>query len=171
MSKNFYPTYEALKPSILLLMREKKQHFYPTYEALKPIEHADTIGLKATFLPYLWGIETTICFWQWNRKVTFLPYLWGIETSYSKNLPWQVGLFLPYLWGIETRLVCLKNKVYIWVIFTLPMRHWNDHKTGQMGVKVGNFYPTYEALKHCLSQAWRYEAFNIFTLPMRHWNL
>ena len=76
------------------------------------------------FLPYLWGMETSIKRSQKPCSCSFLPYLWGMETqvrtdscfNFSKVLtvPMRNGNlstvdfilcsdeFLPYLWGMET---------------------------------------------------------------------
>ena len=83
-------------------------------------------GNGKLFLPYLWGMETTIAK-RWSIHTNwFLPYLWGMETSNFHEMllyrpsvltvPMRNGnrrscsssettdKFLPYLWGMETQL-------------------------------------------------------------------
>ena len=172
---SFYPTYEALKPlKSVPFFNISHLRFYPTYEALKPLIPTRKVGSQAPFLPYLWGIETrtkrhchtscdsfyptyealkqnllpnllklstvfTLPMRHWNtndlkapltRAKVFLPYLWGIEISFRPRVAAGIDLFLPYLWGIETSL-------FFWQIS-----------------RVVSFYPTYEALKHYMTQSY-----------------
>ena len=126
--------------------------FYPTYEALKPNVAKNAVASAPLFLPYLWGIETSIVrkYTLSNAFVFTLPMRhWNPDTvpsslrvspsfypTYEALKPNFVALpklsmlpFLPYLWGIETRL-------RDWIL----ERDWE------------RFYPTYEALKpFCIS--------------------
>ena len=76
----------------------------------------------------------------------FLQYLWGIETRNDiwKYTQWHV--FLQYLWGIET---CLNihQKVQKYLVFTVPMRNWNNHISVNPASLSLGFYSTYEELK------------------------
>ena len=77
-------------------------NFYPTYEALKLCYYVKTAIMKYKFLPYLWGIETSILKLEMSQAPLFLPYLWGIETNSRAERSRKSNEFLPYLWGIET---------------------------------------------------------------------
>ena len=127
---SFYPTYEALKLSSVMSEIRKRKGFYPTYEALK---HSQKNGLFVEFFVFTlpmrhWNFSTLNNFLKFS--IVFLPYLWGIETRVAPRLPSLLAWFLPYLWGIET--------FYSFKSF----RGW----------KLG-FYPTYEALK--LLRSWK----------------
>ena len=76
--------------------------FYSTYEELKPICTDISQGKSATFLQYLWGIETS---------------------------------------------EILTNSIPSWMVFTVPMRNWNQDKIFLKNCTKSRFYSTYEELK------------------------
>ena len=55
-------------------------------------------------------------------------------------------MFLQYLWGIETSENNLLQ-AQIKIVFTVPMRNWNDYMGGG-----------------------KHEEVIVFTVPMRNWN-
>jgi len=119
----------------------------------------DKLDIKSDqrFLPYLWGMETTLkinCFTLYN---TFLPYLWGMETlppfgspsgrmgSYRTYEEWKLFSasfsknpscrFLPYLWGMETSELGNRIRGSITVL-TVPMRNGNFRQSCHLPVQV-----------------------------------
>ena len=56
----FYPTYEALKLRVTVPRCWFDISFYPTYEALKLFYNSVYLYGRIRFLPYLWGIETSV---------------------------------------------------------------------------------------------------------------
>ena len=168
-TKDFYPTYEALKRINNIFYFFILNYFYPTYEALK----LSSILSNQTNLFTIFTLPMR----HWN---SYLP------------LP-KVGLlcgFLPYLWGIET--------IYWLILFNIldyfypTYEALKQFKVIYFHFYLLNFYPTYEALKPMPAQKtghtdflflpylWGIEtpalfssSFSmpaIFTLPMRHWN-
>ena len=102
--------------------------------------------MPASFIEYLWGIETANLDSTSIAKAGFIEYLWGIETGYRfrrgrrtrrvyripmrdwnrspRQIPDTDILFIEYLWGIETSLNTSADRVlrqfieYLWGIET-----------------------------------------------------
>jgi len=91
---------------------------------------------------------------------------WRIKKTPASN----VEQFLLYLWGIEI-LFCIHNiRSFIFKVFTLPMRNWNE-AARQIGVSRA-------AVFTLPMRNWNAEFDNtsiifdiVFTLPMRNWNV
>jgi len=101
-----------------------------------------------TFLPYLWGMETSYSrqpsespslrsyrtYEEWKPSTwvstsvlsmfKFLPYLWGMETTLRWHRPPRACHgFLPYLWGMET--FFQYQATFPDLVLTVPMRNGN----------------------------------------------
>ena len=142
---------------------------YRTYEEWKLASLTDFYEQFTEFLPYLWGMETSIAVAMFESQAQFLPYLWGMETSlelghapqgnYSSYRTyeewklqivhrwfWLCKLFLPYLWGMETT--------------------WLYHWCGW----IVSSYRTYEEWKHIWNSEYKYREAKVLTVPMRNGN-
>ena len=93
-------------------------------------------GNSLTVVPYLWGIETCICFLICHGNLHaalgfVVPYLWGIETVLTDLFVFcAMVIVVPYLWGIETVCCFLNGTDTIPECCTLPMRNWNIATAG-----------------------------------------
>jgi len=143
-----YRTYEEWKLTHKNQRLEKSKGSYRTYEEWKHDNGFNVSECLDTFLPYLWGMETSeSCACRSTGHTSFLPYLWGMETRKIRkdettgifvltvpmrngNLKqgWMVLFrvlpFLPYLWGMETE-ICLALALPEWWVLTVPMRNGN----------------------------------------------
>jgi len=102
--------------------------------------------LLSLFLPYLWGMETSILLKLLSVRTWFLPYLWGMETNSRYNWQKHTKKFLPYLWGMETG-ACPKA-----------------------ATMVESSYRTYEEWKPSWILRRSYFIFSVLTVPMRNGN-
>ncbi len=97
-----YRTYEEWKPVTPSSYKTSKSGSYRTYEEWKLYDIVKAYQLISAFLPYLWGMETTLVKSVITYRRRFLPYLWGMETSAYHHRFVRTCQFLPYLWGMET---------------------------------------------------------------------
>jgi len=76
---------------------------YRTYEEWKLAAcHSANSFINSSYRTYEeWKHRTVI--YIWNIIKRFLPYLWGMETSMIWANALQKKAFLPYLWGMETQ--------------------------------------------------------------------
>ena len=97
-----YRTYEEWKRTLSRSVSHALSSSYRTYEEWKLTCATIFATIFATFLPYLWGMETIIDNFDFMRWFSFLPYLWGMETVFLYIFHYIYYWFLPYLWGMET---------------------------------------------------------------------
>jgi len=120
---------------------------YRTYEEWKLQAWAKAQSLSRQFLPYLWGMETSLRIHIHTiAKRSFLPYLWGMET---RKIQYQIFLerwFLPYLWGMET-VDCTGERCTSNRVLTVPMRNGNSHALPDCTFPSIGSYRTYEEWK------------------------
>jgi len=76
-----YRTYEEWKLSNSLNAKLDTVRSYRTYEEWKPQSELSVLRYQLQFLPYLWGMETTLRTQRTHDGIQFLPYLWGMETQ------------------------------------------------------------------------------------------
>jgi len=120
-----YRTYEEWKHALMRLVCPTVQGSYRTYEEWKLFS----------------------CIFQKVINLLFLPYLWGMETSLSVEIkPSTVARFLPYLWGMETYDT---PSVYVFAfqVLTVPMRNGNSHRRYTLCHQLLRSYRTYEEWK------------------------
>ena len=111
-------------------------------------ETVNQLAVTQQFLPYLWGMETSLRpLVKCHKRNQFLPYLWGMETINIVNHKSHDYTFLPYLWGMETVSTVQLKERQSSLVLTVPMRN-------------GNFYQSDDRL------GW----FPVLTVPMRNGN-
>ena len=124
----------------------------------------------AKFVSYLWGIETSFCFFSCQHSSKFVSYLWGIETGRWDLCQPLRKSFVSYLWGIETQVgFSLYRSNY--AVCILPMRDWNPGKNDIVITGNGSsLYLTYEGLKQTSTAFFNFSGIGVCILPMRDWN-
>jgi len=114
--------------------------------------------------------------WNVKRRIimarvsaSFIDYLWGIETgSIASGRPHR-RWFIDYLWGIETYILNLLFH-HEELVYRLPMRNWNS------STSVGMRYPVfvYRLPMRNWNKRKTHKSTNgntVYRLPMRNWNV
>ena len=119
------------------------------------------------FLPYLWGMETFYCLFEFCLCAWFLPYLWGMETSYPKIKKGSpLGSYRTYE---EWKRVACVDCYWGNQVLTVPMRNGNaSFFIWSVGVRTGS-YRTYEEWK-LAREIVPAEDTLVLTVPMRNGN-
>ena len=122
----------------------------------------------ASFLNFLWGMETFFCSQQGSLRCKFLNFLWGMETARGQPIACGWSKFLNFLWGMETLLARLLLAVFY-------PRFWTSYEGWKHGFGSGPtihepcFWTSYEGWKHAgilfADGTWL-----VFELPMRDGN-
>jgi len=121
-----YRTYEEWKPLFIIQLTTKAvQSSYRTYEEWKLDTLSTGLESTLTFLPYLWGMETSVqkysihnrscsyrTYEEWKRSKKMRGNIAMSKSSYRTYEEWKPcqeimsfvvrRRFLPYLWGMET---------------------------------------------------------------------
>jgi len=105
-----YRTYEEWKPQFNNSQKRWQCSSYRTYEEWKPSRISAIVGANLWFLPYLWGMETSL------GTQAYIPHF-SVLTVPMRNGNSMYGtffnavsfVFLPYLWGMETSVVTLQR--------------------------------------------------------------
>ena len=99
---------------------------------------------------------------------TFLPYLWGMETTQVTSRVQHETKFLPYLWGMETHACPIVQGIFV--------RSYRTYEEWKLGKEITNRIPaegsyrTYEEWKHHKRFISNLD-FSVLTVPMRNGNL
>ena len=106
----------------------------------------DFLSWTQRFLPYLWGMETSLLFKTLLFQFWFLPYLWGMETLHShySTYPWILCSYRTYEEWKHS------EKCILTFFFNCSYRTYEEWKHWQLdNVVVGDVssYRTYEEWK------------------------
>ena len=188
-----YRTYEEWKrlPTWQITLRDISS--YRTYEEWKQSDGTVTKYWKREFLPYLWGMETTLTITSHEmQRTSFLPYLWGMETdflhatglvqkygSYRTYEEWKLawyasiciirhGSYRTYEeWKLKEIEYTLEVEdwflPYLWGMETLTWIHFK-------WTKSSSSYRTYEEWKLSLQDSKPKQTIHVLTVPMRNGN-
>ena len=164
----FYLTYEEWKLIIMISIQSIVESFYLTYEEWKQVKPCLELFGVSSFLPYLWGMETTKdrTDKEFNNCVFTLPMRNG-NFPVPVVVGWYVTCF--YLTYEEWKHVSEEELQITERVFTLPMRNGNADFLLAIGITCLSFYLTYEEWK-LLHHSKTVQHQIVFTLPMRNGN-
>ena len=100
---------------------------------------------------------------------SFSAYLWGIETLLPSLRIMASPLFSAYLWGIETKYPDRCSHCLAPIVFSLPMRNWNE-SAALVTSKAYLFSAYLWGIETTLLDRHSDPAQRVFSLPMRNWN-